>query len=77
MIVARTLRLVIVGVVPGLLLASAFGRWVQPLLYRTSGFDPLSYVAAASAMLTVAAVASLLPARRVASAAPVAALRGN
>jgi len=75
-IVGRSVRLVVAGVVPGLLIAAAFGRWVRPLLYQTSGFDPPSYVVAAVAMIAVALVASALPALRASNVDPQAALRG-
>ena len=75
-IVGRSVRLVVAGVVPGLLIAAAFGRWVRPLLYQTSGFDPPSYVIAAFAMIAVALVASALPALRASNVDPHSALRG-
>ena len=68
--------MVVAGVVPGLLIAAAFGRWVRPLLYQTSGFDPPSYAVAAIAMIAVALVASALPALRAANVDPQTALRG-
>ena len=45
-IVGRSLTVVLIGVVPGLVIAAAIGRWIQPLLYRTSALDPLSFAAA-------------------------------
>ncbi|HEX5216657.1 MAG TPA: ABC transporter permease [Vicinamibacterales bacterium] len=75
MIVGRTLSLIACGIVPGLFLAAAFGRWIRPLLYQTSGFDPLSYLIAAGAMAGVAVLASTAPALRAARADPQSALR--
>jgi hypothetical protein len=67
MVVGRSLRLVAAGVIPGLLVAAAFGRWVRPLLYRTSGFDPVTYVTAVVVIAGVATLASTLPAIRASS----------
>jgi putative ABC transport system permease protein len=77
MVVGRSVRLVLAGVVPGLLVAALFGRWVQPLLFRTSALDPLTYAVAASVMIGVALVASTLPALRASRADPSAALRSE
>lgn len=56
MVVGRSLRAVVAGAVPGLLIAAAFGRWVRPLLFHTSGFDPFTYMTAAAVMIGAAAV---------------------
>jgi putative ABC transport system permease protein len=52
-------------------------RWaaLATLLYGVSATDPLSLLAAAAILGTVALVASYLPVRRAAYADPVAALR--
>ena len=75
LIVRRNLTLVLIGVIPGLLIAAAFGRWIQPLLYRTSAFDPLSFALAAILMCIVAITASTWPALTAARTDPNAALR--
>ena len=73
----RSVRLVLIGVAPGLLIAAAFGRWIQPLLYRTPAFDPLTIVVAAALMFVVAITASTWPALRAARADPNRALRSE
>jgi ABC-type antimicrobial peptide transport system permease subunit len=77
LIMGRSLTVVLIGVVPGLLIAGAFGRWIQPLLYRTPALDRLSFAVAASLMLLVAIAASTWPAVRAARTHPGTALRGE
>ena len=77
LIVGRSLTVVLIGVVPGLLIAAAFGRWIQPLLYRTSALDPLSFAMAAVLMFLVAIAASTWPALRASRTHPNTALRSE
>lgn len=71
------MRVVLAGEVPGLLLAAAFGRWIQPLLFPTSAVDPLSFGVASALMFAVAIAASAWPAVTAARTDPSAALRGE
>jgi ABC-type antimicrobial peptide transport system permease subunit len=68
--------LVLVGIGVTLGVAGAFGVsvMIQSLLYG-SAQDPLSYVAASVALIVVATIASLLPARRASRVDPLVALR--
>jgi ABC-type lipoprotein release transport system permease subunit len=50
---------------------------VASLLYGISASDPVAMIVAASALLVIAAVASLAPAWRAAKADPVSALRAD
>jgi putative ABC transport system permease protein len=77
LIVGRSLVVVLAGVIPGLLIAAAVGRWIQPLLYRTSARDPLSFSVAVVLVGVVAALASVWPALVAARADPSAALRSE
>lgn len=77
LIVGRSVMMVLVGMIPGLLIAAAFGRWIQPLLYRTSAIDPLSFGVATALLLIVAIAASTWPALTAARTDPNAALRGE
>ena len=77
LIMGRSLTVVLIGIVPGLLMAAAFGRWIQPLLYRTSALDPLSFAMAAVLMFLVAIAASAWPALRAAHTHPSTALRSE
>jgi len=55
--------------------AAAFGRVLESQLYEIGGRDPLTIVAVAAALGTVALAACLIPARRAARVDPVTALR--
>jgi predicted permease len=77
LIVGRSLLVVISGVIPGLLIAAMVGRWIQPLLYRTSARDPLSFTVAVVLVGAVAVLASVWPALEAARTDPNAALRSS
>ncbi len=65
------------GVVVGLAGAWAMSRVLATLLYGVSATDPATYVATAAALTVVAALATLLPARRAARVDPLVALRAE
>ena len=75
MIVMQSLMLAAAGVLAGLGMALAFGRFAGNLLFQLSPRDPVSLTAAAALMLAVAGVAGFLPARRASRVDPVVALR--
>jgi predicted permease len=77
LIVGRSLVLVLAGAIPGLIIAAAAGRWIQPLLYRTSARDPLSFSVALILVSVVAAFASTWPAIKAARVDPIVALRNE
>jgi len=77
LILSRGLTPVLIGVVPGVVIAAAMSRWIQPLLYRMSALDPRLFSLAAVSMVTVAAVASLWPALMAARVDPSTALRSD
>jgi putative ABC transport system permease protein len=64
-----------IGCVIGLVIAAAASHVMQHMLFGVSPFDPLVLVLAALFLLTLALVASLLPAQRAASIDPMKALR--
>jgi ABC-type antimicrobial peptide transport system permease subunit len=64
-----------VGIVVGLAAAVALGRFVESLLFGVERTDPLTMIVSAAIVAAVSAAAACLPARRAASADPVAALR--
>jgi len=66
-----------IGAAAGLCASAALARLMSALLYEISPFDPLTYFAVAAGLLVAAAVASYLPARRVARVDPVEALRAE
>ena len=78
MVMARGLTVTAVGVAAGVVGALSAGGFVAPLLFEGhSPRDPLALTAAALLLLTVAACASLLPARRATRADPRRALQAE
>jgi predicted permease len=65
------------GLMVGLGLAAATGRYIQGLLFGIQPIDGLTYIAVAAGLLVTALVASWLPARRAARVDPVVALRAD
>ena len=66
---------VVAGIAVGLCLSAAFGRIFQSLLFQVHALDPFIYAGTAFAILAVASLACLVPARRAANLNPVEALR--
>jgi len=74
LVLRQGLSLVAVGVVLGVAGALGVSLLIQSLLFG-SAYDPLSFLAASAALVAVAAIASLLPARRASRVDPLVALR--
>jgi len=70
-------RLALAGLVIGAIASAGVGRLLDALLYGVSGFDPLAYALAASALLGVAALANLVPALSASRIDPMRALRND
>ena len=66
-----------IGAAAGLTAAAALSRLMSTLLFEIDPVDPLTYSVVAVGLLTAAAVASYLPARRVTRVNPVEALRAE
>jgi putative ABC transport system permease protein len=64
-----------VGIVVGLVAAAASARSMSSLLFGIEPLDPAAYVAAVGIIVTAAALASYLPARRAATIDPMETLR--
>jgi putative ABC transport system permease protein len=73
--VGEGVRLALVGIVVGLLLAAAVTRVVSRFLYGIAATDVVTFAVTAGLLTAVAAAASFLPARRAASVDPMVALR--
>lgn len=69
------LRLTAVGLVAGLALAVATGRIMAAALYGITPFDPVTLGGVLVLLLTVAMVASLVPAERASRTDPAGTLR--
>jgi putative ABC transport system permease protein len=74
-VVADALKLAAVGIALGLALAAACAQVLQPLLFQTSAFDPLTYVAVIALIAACAIFAALVPAVRATRVQPAQALR--
>jgi len=75
LVMRETLSMVVIGLVAGLIAALATTRLIESLLYGLTPTDPLTIGLASLLMLTVAALAGYLPARRAARVDPMVALR--
>lgn len=75
MIMGSGIRLMFIGVVIGLAGAFASSRFLASLLYDVKPSDPLTLIAVSLLLITVALVASFIPARRAAKVDPMVALR--
>jgi len=75
LVVRQGMRLVVVGLVFGLVAALALTRVMSALLYRTDRFDPVTFIACPIVLAVVALLACYLPARRAARIEPLVALR--
>jgi putative ABC transport system permease protein len=75
MIVAQTLRLLVVGAVIGLAGGIAVGRLASSLLFGTSPTDPLVLAGVTATLVLLGAAAGWLPARRASLIDPAVALR--
>ena len=77
LIVRQGVRLAAAGIVAGLLIAIAAGRWVKPLLFELAPSDPLVLGGVAFTLLLVSIAASVVPAWRATRVAPGVALRSE
>jgi ABC-type antimicrobial peptide transport system permease subunit len=77
MVLRQALTVAIVGVVVGLAVATALTRFLAALLFEVSPTDPAVLAVAALVLLTVAGLASWLPARRAASVDLAGTLRSD
>jgi predicted permease len=75
MVLRHGVRLAVVGVLAGVVIAAASARLLQGLLYNTPAIEASSYAGAAIGMLLIAATAACVPAWRAARVSPMTALR--
>jgi putative ABC transport system permease protein len=69
------LKLAVLGVAAGLLLAFGLTRFIARFLYGVKPTDPLTYSIVAAGLVAVAMLASYIPARRALRVDPIVALR--
>jgi ABC-type antimicrobial peptide transport system permease subunit len=77
LVVGHGVRLALIGIGIGGLIALLLAPWIEPLLYRQSARDPATYSQVAGMLLAVAALAAAVPAVRATRADPNAALRSE
>ena len=75
MILRESSRLLLGGIVAGLLLAFASLRWIESRLFGLSPSDPVAFGAAAMLLALVGIAAAWLPARRASRVDPLVAIR--
>ena len=76
-ILAKTLRLAIIGIVLGIIGSLATARLIAALLFATSPMDPMAFIAMACLVIGIALVSGYFPARRASRIQPMEALRSN
>jgi predicted permease len=77
LVVSQGLTFATAGVTIGVALALIAAPWIEPLLYKESPRDPLTYAAVGVVMVTVAILACALPALRAVRADPNRVLRSE
>ena len=77
MVLRESLATVAVGLLIGLAGAAAASRLLSSLLYEISPYDPVALAVTALTLLTVAVVASFIPARRAATVDPLITMRAD
>jgi putative ABC transport system permease protein len=75
LIVGQGFKLVLLGLVLGLVVALALTRVIASLLFGVTAYDPLTFIAVAVVLAGVALLACYIPARRATRLDPLHALR--
>ena len=75
LVAGQGLRLALIGVALGAAGALALTRLIRGLLFGVSAFDPMTFAAMALLLITVTAIACIVPARRATKVDPLVALR--
>jgi ABC-type antimicrobial peptide transport system permease subunit len=76
-VLRRGLKLATIGVLVGTALALALSRVIARMLYEVSATDPVTFVLVPLLLLSIAAVACYVPARRATRVDPIVALRAE
>jgi putative ABC transport system permease protein len=74
-VLGHGLRLMLVGVAAGLVLALALTRYLASLLFDVKPADPLTFIGVCAVLISAGLLASWLPARRAAAVDPMLSLR--
>jgi ABC-type antimicrobial peptide transport system permease subunit len=73
----RGLRLAVAGALAGIAGAAIAARWIESVVFGVSARDPWTIASAVGLVMTVALLASYLPARRATKVDPLTALRAE
>lgn len=76
-VIARTLRLAIIGIAAGSVASLLVSRAIATMLYNTAPNDPIAFTAMVVLIGAVALLAGYIPARRASRINPMVALRNN
>ncbi len=76
-VIARTLRLTLIGIAVGTIASLVVARAIAALLFNTTPTDPVTFATVILTLATVALLAGYLPARRASHIDPMVALRNN
>jgi ABC-type antimicrobial peptide transport system permease subunit len=76
-VVAKTLRLAVIGAGLGAIASFAVAKWIASQLFGTTPTDPVIFTGATLLLCIVALVAGYIPARRASRIDPMIALRTN
>jgi predicted permease len=76
-VIAKTMRLALIGVSVGTVASFAVARAISSLLFGIEATDPITFAAMIMLLTLVALAAGYLPARRASRINPMAALRSN
>jgi predicted permease len=76
-VIARTLRLTLVGIAAGAIASLVVARTIAALLFATTPTDPITFAVVMLTLAMVAVCAGYLPARRASHINPMVALRNN
>jgi putative ABC transport system permease protein len=77
LVLGQALKLVVLGVVAGLVAAGMLTRLLETLLFETEPVDPVTFALVTLVLMAVATLASYVPARRGTRIAPTEALRAE
>ena len=77
MVVAQGARVVVLGILIGLVAAAGTARALSGLLFGIQPVDTVTFLAMSVAMLIVGLLASYLPARRASNVDPIQSLRDD
>ncbi|HWH50858.1 MAG TPA: hypothetical protein VN651_04905, partial [Gemmatimonadaceae bacterium] len=77
LVLVQAAKLVVSGIVVGLLAAAAATRLLQAMLFQTTALDATTFVVVPIVLAMVAALATLIPALRATHTDPIVAIRAD